>query len=169
MIIRVLALSGGLLGAASLSQFPEYSQQYKQRLSGAVDELSGIVVQFDADAEMVGMDRTEALRDLSAGSAMARARAESMGHVLARHDRLSAHLDALHTSTGLHNTLMSWRFMDPDLAQETWNDFQPAVPARGEGIAFAGVGFLIGYTLLAGGVGAVARVMGRRKSQVPAE
>ena len=38
-MIRTLTLAGALAGAVSLSQFPEFSQQYLQRLSGAVDEL----------------------------------------------------------------------------------------------------------------------------------
>lgn len=168
MIIRVLALAGGLIGAVGLSQFPEYSQQYKQRLSGAVDELGGIVRQFDADAEMVGMDRTEALRDLSSGTSMARARAESMGHVLTRHDRLSAHLQALDESTALSNTLTSWRFMDPDLARDTWRDFKPAVPARTEGFLFAIGGFLAGYGLFALILSGVSRLR-RKPVATPAE
>lgn len=40
MIGRVLALAGGLSGAVGLSQFPEFSQQYLQRLAGQVDALN---------------------------------------------------------------------------------------------------------------------------------
>ena len=55
MIARALALLGGLAGGVSLSQFPEYSQQYIQRLAGAVDELTLFVEGFDADATSVGL------------------------------------------------------------------------------------------------------------------
>jgi hypothetical protein len=36
---RSLSLLGGLGLGLALSQFPEYAQQYTQRLGGAVDEL----------------------------------------------------------------------------------------------------------------------------------
>ena len=55
MFARVLTLAGGLSGAAGLSQFPEFSQQYAQRLGGAVEELQLFVEEFDADAAGVGM------------------------------------------------------------------------------------------------------------------
>ncbi|WP_300519133.1 DUF2937 family protein [Aliiroseovarius sp.] len=60
-MIRVLALVGGLGGAVTLSQFPEYSQQYLQRLAGAVDELSAVVAAFDASAAGFDLTRVEAL------------------------------------------------------------------------------------------------------------
>ena len=58
MLLRAITMAGGLVGAAGLSQFPEFSQQYVQRLGGAVDELSRFVAEFDADAAAVGMTRT---------------------------------------------------------------------------------------------------------------
>ena len=42
MILRVLAVAAGLAGAGTLSQFPEFSQQYVQRLGGAVDGRVGL-------------------------------------------------------------------------------------------------------------------------------
>ena len=50
MILRALTLAGGLTGAAVSSQFPEFSQQYTQRLGGAVDALAVVVADFDAMA-----------------------------------------------------------------------------------------------------------------------
>ncbi len=34
MLLRAITLAGGIVGAAGMSQFPEYSQQYVQRLGG---------------------------------------------------------------------------------------------------------------------------------------
>jgi len=42
--MRILATAGGIAGAVALSQFPEFSQQYVQRLSGATDELRAVTV-----------------------------------------------------------------------------------------------------------------------------
>jgi len=44
---RTLGILGGLALGLTLSQFPEYAQQYVQRLGGAVDELRIIVEDFD--------------------------------------------------------------------------------------------------------------------------
>lgn len=168
MISKGLALAGGVCCAAALSQFPEYSQQYTQRLSGAVDELSGVVAQFDGDAQQLGMSRTEALKDLSGGTAMAKARAQSMGYVLARHERLSAHLQELRTASAASAALTGWRYLDPELAQKTWADFKPAVPATVPGVGFAAGGFFAGYGLIALLMGGVGRLR-RRPQPTPAE
>jgi hypothetical protein len=149
MIFRMIAVSGGLACAAGLSQFPEYSQQYTQRLSGAVDELSSVVAQFDADAESLGLSRDQALAELSLGSRMGEARAQSMGQVLERHARLSADLAALKTSTNVEKALNPKYFSDSAVARAAWADFKPAVPFTPEGAGFAGAGFLAGYGLLA--------------------
>ena len=57
MIFRTLALFGGIAGSVSLSQFPEFSQQYLQRLGGAVDELSATVEAVDKSAAETGATR----------------------------------------------------------------------------------------------------------------
>ena len=64
MIGRILGVSFGLLGAASFSQLPEFTQQYTQRLGGAVDELVHFVAEFDTDAAQTGLSRVEALKPL---------------------------------------------------------------------------------------------------------
>ena len=163
MISKAIAMAGGLAGAAGLSQFPEYSQQYTQRLSGAVDELSGVVVQFDADAESLGLSRDEALAELALGSRMAQARAQSMGQVLERHSRLSADLTVLQSSTSIQKALKPMLFSDSDVARAAWGEFRPAVPVTPEGIGFAGVGFVAGYGILAGLLAGLGRVLRRRE------
>ena len=75
MLSKVITLAGGVAGAASFSQFPEFSQQYIQRMGGAVDELTRFVAEFDADAAELGLSRQAALVDLAAGGDMGRARA----------------------------------------------------------------------------------------------
>ena len=52
-------MAGGIAGAVALSQFPEFSQQYLQRLSGAVDELKAITVAFDLSARVAGLSRED--------------------------------------------------------------------------------------------------------------
>ena len=49
MRVHPVAFVIGLLLGFVLSQTPEFAQQYRQRLGGAVDELQRIVLQFDDD------------------------------------------------------------------------------------------------------------------------
>ena len=95
MLSKVITLAGGVAGAASFSQFPEFSQQYIQRMGGAVDELTRFVAEFDADAAELGLSREAALVDLAAGGDMGRARAETVAGTITRHARLEADLRAL--------------------------------------------------------------------------
>ncbi|MFO7771178.1 MAG: DUF2937 family protein [Roseovarius gahaiensis] len=164
MILRAIAIAGGLVGAAGLSQFPEYSQQYTQRLSGAVDELSGVVAQFDADAAGLGLNRDEALEALHAGGRMGEARAISMGYVLERHQDLSRDLAALEGSTLAGKIMNAKHLMDLELAHKTWADFKPALPLSQAGLILTGLGFLAGYGVLVGMVSGLARLRRRRKS-----
>lgn len=56
-----MACAGFMIG----SQAPEFSQQYHQRLGGAVDELVVVVEQFDRDAEDNGLSRRAALKQMT--------------------------------------------------------------------------------------------------------
>ncbi|SLN64330.1 hypothetical protein PEL8287_03538 [Roseovarius litorisediminis] len=165
MFIKVLALAGGLAGAAGLSQFPEYSQQYMQRLSGAVDELSHVVARFDADAESLGLSRDTAMEDLRQGGKMAQAQALSMGYVLERYDRLTNDLEVLKGSAMADKVLNFWRFTDSGVARQALSDFQPAVPLTPQGLGLAAVGYLTGYGVLSILLGGLARLFRRRRAE----
>lgn len=145
-MLRILTLIAGLAGATGLSQFPEFSQQYLQRLAGAVDELAKVVADFDASAEGVGLTRDQALASLSGGE-FQRARREDMRRTIDRSERLSADLAALREATAVQRALQPARFMDSEIAAAAWEDFKPAVPVTTEGLGFAGVGFGAGALL----------------------
>jgi hypothetical protein len=49
MFARRLALAIGLIVGLIGSQGPEFAQQYRQRIGGALDELKHIVAEFDAE------------------------------------------------------------------------------------------------------------------------
>ncbi|MFZ5962772.1 DUF2937 family protein [Thalassococcus sp. BH17M4-6] len=166
MILRALTLAAGLTGAAGLSQFPAFSQQYQQRLGGAVDELSRVVAQFDGDAESVGLDRAAALADLAGGGAFGAARSQSMADIIARHARLEADLAALEGAGPFMRARLAGHMGDPDIAARAWEAFEPSVPATFEGAVFAGTGFFGGWALvamLAGVFGGVFRRPGRSR------
>ena len=167
-MIRMLALAGGLAGAVTLSQFPEYSQQYLQRLAGAVDELAAVVAAFDASADSFGLTRVEALEQMG-GSAFQNQLRDDMAGNIARLDRLTADYAALSGTQPLERLTMVWRMRDTELAARTWADFRPAVPVSRDGALATGLGFGAGwgaiYALLAGLAGLWRRRWGMRRSK----
>jgi hypothetical protein len=146
-MFRLLALLGGLSGAASLSQFPEFSQQYMQRMAGAADELGKVVAAFDTTATTAGLTRTDALAELQ-GTTFLDQRRLDMTRTIARSERFDRDLAALRDRSAFDRMTQAWRFSDTELAQATWDDFKPAIPLTIEGLGFAGGGFVGGWLVL---------------------
>ncbi len=166
-MIRVLCLAGGLASAAGLSQYPEFSQQYMQRLAGQVEALTVEVKAFDAAALAEGMGREEALQDLSASAFQERHQAD-LRAMFARHARLADNLTALRTASPLQRIAMPHRLADGPTLQAVWADFTPAVPVSAAGAASAGVGFLAGWAGLAAALSAIAAPLRRLMRRKPA-
>ena len=143
-MIRTLALAGGLLGAAALSQYPEFAQQYLQRLGGQVDALTIIVDDFEASAMEAGLTRTEALAE-TAGTTFLDQHRSDLLRTFRRHAVLSDDLEALRTASPLQRILMPQRIGDPATFAATWGDFRPAMPLTVAGIASAAVGLALGW------------------------
>lgn len=131
------------------SQFPEFEQQYRQRLSGAVNELSKIVVRFDADAGEFGLSREDALqRYVSSTDSFLSLRGKSMSEIINRFEYLSEHQAKLESATGLENIWVFTLERDPELTRETADIFEPAVPITVEGFMYAAGGFSLAWILL---------------------
>ncbi len=143
MILRTVTLAGGLAGALACSQFPEFSQQYMQRLGGAVDALGEVVADFDASAATAGLSREDALAEMTGTAFLAR-RGADMTRTFARHDRLATDLAVLQGHGPFMRAYYAARLTDGDIARAAWDTYQPAVPVNFAGIVFAGVGFVLG-------------------------
>ena len=154
MIGRVLALAGGVSGAVGLAQFPEFSQQYLQRLAGQVDALTVVVRDFDATAQRNGLTREDALGQMT-GNAFLDDRQKDLRRTFLRHARLSDNLVALREAGPLERMLMPQRLGDGETLAATWSDFRPAAPVTPEGLAAAGVGFVRGWGGVGGGAAGV--------------
>ncbi|MEM6307558.1 MAG: DUF2937 family protein [Pseudomonadota bacterium] len=63
MILRAITMAFALMTGAGFSQFPEYAQQYEQRLAGAVDEMRIVVANFDATLADLGQTRAQAFAE----------------------------------------------------------------------------------------------------------
>lgn len=167
MITRAIAMAAGLTGAIGLSQFPEFSQQYTQRLGGAVDELSRVVDRFDSDAAALGFNRDEALRQLSNGGDFGAARARSMRETIARETRLAGDLAALEGAGPFMRARLASHMADRDIAVRAWAAYRPAVPATFEGLSYAGVGFGAGWLIIALLAGCGRRLFRRKARPAP--
>ncbi|MBR2656345.1 MAG: DUF2937 family protein [Loktanella sp.] len=146
-MIRVLCFCAGLFGAACLSQFPEFSQQYLQRLGGYVDALTDQLVEFDAVALDAGYGREEMLQQMAATPPMD-GQAAMWRRTILRHAQLSDDLAALRNATPVTRLMMPQRVADTDLARAVWSDFQPAVPLSAAGAVAGGAGFALGWLVL---------------------
>lgn len=141
-----LAVSGLL--AAALSQFPAFSDQYVQRLGGQVDALTRVVQDFDASATRAGLNRQEALAELS-GTAFRDAHGQDMARAFTRLDRARADLQMLRLASPIERMALPHRLRDPETLAATWGDFSPAVPLTRAGLIAALIGFLLGWLLTA--------------------
>ena len=150
-----------MLGAVSLSQFPEFSQQYLQRLSGAVDELRAVVVSFDASAAASGITREEALAELNA-SVFQQNLSDNLSGQITRYERLATNYNSLKQAQPLQRLTQIHRFADADLATRTWQDFRPAVPVTVDGFICAAIGFTAAWFALALIFAALPRLFRRR-------
>lgn len=147
MILRVLALAGGVAGGTGLSQFPEYSQQYLQRLGGAVDALQVVVADFDASAQAEGLTRAAALEQMR-GTAFLDRRRLDMTRTITRYEDLLADLTALEAASPYQRALNITRMTDREVAEATLASYAPAVPVTATGAIFAGAGFLGGLVIV---------------------
>ncbi|MGV8831681.1 MAG: DUF2937 family protein [Devosia sp.] len=146
---RVIAGVGGLGLAVALSQFPEYAQQYTQRLGGAVDELRIITQDFDRTAAVGGLDRTQALgRYVDAQDSFLAEQGTAMTATFDRYEQLSATLERIANADPITRLQSLPAYLDSDIGRRTLEHYQPSVPVTIEGVFYAGGGFILGYLVL---------------------
>ena len=163
-MIRAAALVGGLAGAAGLSQYPEFSQQYTQRLAGQVDALTTVVMDFDSSALDAGLGREAALAQMT-GTDFLTARQSDMRRTFARHAVLADTLTRLRAATPFERMQMPHRLTDTATLHATWADYQPALPLTSAGVVSAGIGGLAGWATVITFLSAIRRLF-IRKPQV---
>ena len=149
MLARTLGMAIGLMSAIAVSQFPEYAQQYRQRLGGAIDELRRVVGAFDRDAASAGVARGDALdRMARSGDELQRRQSASMADHAARLDTLEHERQDLRDAGPFQRLLIFATRSDGDIARRAFDDFEPAVPTTPEGAAAAAAGFFAGWGLM---------------------
>lgn len=160
MILRRIVVFLALLLGGLASQVPEFAQQYRQRLGGAVDELNRVIAEFDADAARLQMSRESGLDRLAANSDdFVRQRGEQVRADVERAGRLGRQLQAQHDAGPFWRLAVFARQYEPEIARRAAENFEPAVPVTGEGLAAAAVGFLLAWL----GGRALIAPLGRRR------
>lgn len=143
-------ITAGVLLAALLSQFPEFHQQYRQRLGGTLDELTRQVEALDQRAAQTNMTRFNYIRHLQASEdEPARLEGGHLENLLVRHFSVS---EAIQTLDNAHVGMIFLNviyFLDVETAKATAEDYKPAVPLTMEGAIYAAIGFVWGYILMA--------------------
>jgi hypothetical protein len=146
ILLRRFALAVGLLCGLVGAQAPEFAQQYRQRLAGAVDELTRVVATFDAEAGAESLTPDAAIERLERnGDPLARARGRDIADDKARLDRLRDALAAFTDAAPVKRLFAVAETFDPQTARRAWGDFQPAVPTTAEGFVVAFAAAALGW------------------------
>src|SRR5918998_4782546 len=138
-IARTMAVALGLFGGVAASQGPEFAQQYRQRLGGAIDELRRVVQRFEADAGANGHSREGAIDRLKTNpDNLVSRQGDAMRGNVERLERLERHRQAFVEAGPFQRLWVTARDGDLDLMEATYRDFEAAVPATQEGVVAAG-------------------------------
>lgn len=149
MLIRRLALFFAMLAGVVSAQFPEYAQQYRQRLGGALDELNAIIARFDADAAQSGLSEQGGIMRLKSNpDVFVQGRAGQMKDVIARRDRLAQQSQAFTHDGNFRRVWELAAHADPSIAWRAYQSFEPGIPVTTEGIVSAVIGFFLGGALI---------------------
>lgn len=146
---RTIVLAGALLGGAALSQAPEFTQQYRQRLGGAMAELQQFVADFDRDAKANGLSRAQALGAYAHSTEkFLNDRGLTMQGVLDRFDRLDRQSRDFASMAPVMRPFGLLTEHDRKVWSGAWRDFEPAMPLTAHGAVWAAIGAAVGALLI---------------------
>ena len=164
MFAKRLAIVVGLVFALLGTQWPEFSQQYRQRLGGALDELTRELDAFASTAAAQSLTPDEALKRLDADpDPLAKARADAVREDEARKRRDADALEAMKEAGPLARLGVMLRDFDPDVAAGAYQAYEPAVPLGKEGWVVGIVGFAFGWVCTHATAWPVRRRWARRR------
>jgi hypothetical protein len=146
LLLRRLALAIGLVCGLLGTQGPEFAQQYRQRLAGAVDELSRVVGTFDEYAGRQNLTPDEAMRRLGEnGDPLVRERGQAIAKDKVRLARLQDALAAYAETAPIRRLVDFLGSFDAAVGRRAWSDYQPAVPTTVESLVLGLVGLALGW------------------------
>ena len=164
MLRRLSYALSALLGAALLSQFPAFYDQYLQRLGGRLDqariETARIAEAARQENLSLGAYIEVFLRD---GKSPVRRQGRVMQAQYAELVRLETDFAALREAPALARPLRFAGHAAGDIAGRTFEDFRPALPLGAEGLSYALAGLLAGLAGAGAGGRALSAVARRRR------
>jgi DUF2937 family protein len=169
LMIRRIALAIGLLFALAGSQLPEFAQQYRQRLGGAIDELNRMIAEFDSEAAGQSLTREQGVDRLKANpDSLAQQRGAAIKNDVERAARLSRQQEAFKTGGPLTRLASLIENFDPATAAQAIRDYEPAVPISLEAFVVAAVALLIGWSATHLCAWPIRRRLGKRRREARA-
>ncbi|MFZ2100807.1 MAG: DUF2937 family protein, partial [Oricola sp.] len=151
-IARTVVVVAGIAGGIVTSQAPEFAQQYRQRLGGALQELRAVVEDFDADAAKSNLTRSQALSAYRASAnAFLRDRGVSIGATIRRYESLRRQAALFESWPDAVSPAVLVGESDTELIGGAWQDFRPGVPVTFAGLIWAAIGFALGALVAQGG------------------
>lgn len=146
-----IAIVLALLCGAATSQAPEFVQQYRQRLGGAVDELQRVLADFDQNAAAQGLDRNGGIARLQQNvDPFAQGQGAEIEGIAARKARLTSQMQEMDAGGSFGRLLAVIRDPDPSVASRALANFAPAIPVTADGLFSGLAGFLLGLGILHG-------------------
>ena len=142
-------------GGGALAQFPEFYQQYLQRLAGRMDELRQRTQEIATDAAAQGLEVQAYIARFLDSPAHA-LEGERMVQAMESAQRTDSALRALSQADTWQQLPLFLRHLDPALARDAGSLFQPALPLTLAGVVYALVGAVAGALLLVGAIKTVA-------------
>jgi hypothetical protein len=145
MILRRFALFLALVLGLAMTQLPEFVQQYRQRLGGAIGELAATVSRFDSDSAQQGLTQSGGIDRLRANpDAFVRQRGDQEQENVARLEDLRAAQAEFRNESQFAGLVTFARHYDARIARGAFDDFAPAVPTSPEAFVLGLIGFLFG-------------------------
>ncbi len=139
-------------GAGLTSQFPEFYQQYLQRLGGRLDQALVQEARIYEAAQSQGLSVADYLaRFVQSADPVFQAEGKVIQAALADAEALRVSLLALADASVLERPITLFRYLDHSVLTATFDTFKPALPVTTEGLTYAAIGMLLGLLALAFG------------------
>lgn len=162
MLRKGISVIAAATGALLVGQFPEFFQQYLQRLGGSLDELRDRAAEILADAAAKGLSAEAYIASFLDSPAHALEGAR-MQDSLTRLPQMEEAYRVLSEAAPWERAGLFLTHSDSLVATRTLEAFKPALPVTPEGLGYGLLGAAAGLLLLAGGRHIRRRV--RRASQ----
>jgi hypothetical protein len=148
-MLRIFTVLTMLASGTLTSQLPEFAQQYRQRLGGAIDALEQVMADFRRDAADYGLTVPEAIdRQKASADPFIQARGASIERASQRLVHLKDQKSDFEIASPFERIFILVQSPDRELAQATAEDYAPAIPVTPVGLASAGVGAAGGFILI---------------------